>query len=477
MERCDYNKIIKTCIFVLGLSLGSFAYADLEMTHIMYNPEGADDGYEYVVVKNTSGASLDISNYFFLENNVHHGLYPESTTLSSGDSAWVVKDIETARSRYGDNHYVKSSFSLNNTGETLAFTDPDRVVINEFSYTSDMGGNGDGTALVLGSGSSTSTNSDSPSETSTASSGNSTSSSEEEAFDPYYQGYIDMPNTIVATNDISIQAGVIHKRKNKDTHKKNGYYYLNFGNGHAEEHYERIDTIYNYPAAGKYRLVLEYYHGKLAKEHAEPDAITFRDITVIEPKLRIISYDSFKGVTLRNDSGSRIDIEGWHLVSGSDVYTFPKYSSIGAGQDLIIAREHTGFTSPVAQTLRLLNPDYLSIHHYDRVTPRYEKTRTSTAKALKTGLVESDVVQDIEIGINTLVQDDQEFVAITPTAIHFPEDDLVFETDNAPGSTKLPLYIFAGCILVLVAVKSVIGKSHKKTTHETEKRYDIELIE
>lgn len=474
--------VLKVYLPIMLFSLGLSVYADLEITEIMYNPEGADDGYEYVIIKNISGSSLDLSEYYFLEAETHHGLYPESDNLGNNNDAWVVKNIDMARSRYGDHLYVKSSFSLNNTGETLVFTDTDRNAVAEFSYNSDMGGNGDGTALsVSGSGVSVITTSgldtSGPSSVVSENAGNS-SVSKKISYEPYYTGYIETPQSIVATDSINIKAGVYLRKGEREIHKKGGYYYLNFGNGYGKEYYERIDVPYSYDAPGTYLLTLEYYHGKLAKEHLEPDVVAQKEIQVIEPSLAIIHYDGFKGLTLHNKALDRIDLEGWHLVSGADIYTFPKYSSIGAGQDLVVAREHLGFKVPIAHKLQLLNPGYLSIHEYSRITKASNLAGTGSVKET-VDAVTIDALGDIEIGSNTLVDDTFLLSTQIPKKeIVFREDSLAtIENENNNQSSKLPLWLFAGFIAVLVFLKSFFRRPEASKNNTKEPVYDIELIE
>lgn len=470
--------LIKTCLLFMFLIFSSRVYADLEITHIMYNPEGADDGYEYVVIQNTSDRSINVSNYFFLENDTYHGLYPESESLAAGDEAWVVKDIPTARIRYGEQTYVKSSFSLNNTGEFLAFTNSDRVSVAEFTYTSDMGGNEDGSALsVSGSGTGvysegTDVDSDTDSDTHTSST-TSSSSKAPIIYEPYYKAYINVPDSIVATDDFILQAGVFYHTGPKKVHKKGGHYYINFGNGYAQEYPEYIDMTYNYPSPGKYLITLEYYTSQLAKENAEPDAFIQKEIQVIEPRISILEYDGFKGITLHNES-NRIDLEGWHLISGSDVYTFPKYSTIGSKQDLVVAREYLGFHIPIARTIKLLNSDYLTIDEYNPYEPAAIITEGASPVSLDTG----DIPWGIEIGSDTLIEGGIDTIP-SPTAIMFREDSLntLNSTEENKSASSYYIWWLAAGIIALAFLKSIIGKPKKPTTPSPEPVYSIELIE
>jgi hypothetical protein len=111
---------------------------------------GSDDGREWIEVYNAGSEAVDLSNYKFFEADTNHKL-----TLVQGDKnlaaqgyAIIVSDPTKFKTDWPNNFSTifDSTFSLSNTGESLALTDGDSVV-DEYFYHSSVGGAGDGKSL------------------------------------------------------------------------------------------------------------------------------------------------------------------------------------------------------------------------------------------------------------------------------------------------------------------------------------------
>lgn len=100
------------------------ALAAVEITNIVYDVEGADEGREWLEVTNKGGEAVDISKFKLLEAGVNHKLTiaAGSAVLAPGTSAVITQSPPTFLSEHSGfaKAVFKSSFSLSNTGETLA---------------------------------------------------------------------------------------------------------------------------------------------------------------------------------------------------------------------------------------------------------------------------------------------------------------------------------------------------------------------
>jgi hypothetical protein len=152
--------------FLMGiftfLLIPFIANANVFITEIMYDPEGADTGREWVEFYNSNDFDIDLTKYRFLENNVNHKIsghglvnFPVVTNILPVKSYAVIAD-NPAKFLIDNPDYegflFKSSFSLNNTGEFLAITDHAGVVIDSVDYLAEWGAKNTGNTLQLHDG-------------------------------------------------------------------------------------------------------------------------------------------------------------------------------------------------------------------------------------------------------------------------------------------------------------------------------------
>jgi hypothetical protein len=145
-----FAQVSVTFLSVLAFLFPTFAFASVEITEVMYNPKGADPGHEWIELTNTGSSGVDLRTLKLFEQNKSHVLKfaSGSTLLVAGASAVVVSDPAQFKSDWpnfsGD--LFKSSFSLSNTGETIAIKNATQT-LDTVSYSSSMGANGDGNSL------------------------------------------------------------------------------------------------------------------------------------------------------------------------------------------------------------------------------------------------------------------------------------------------------------------------------------------
>ncbi len=146
------KKLIPVFIFSLYFWGHTVAHAHLIINEVMYDLEGSDEGKEWVEIYNHGSASFDLSEYKFLEAGVNHKLVSVagSAKLEGSEYAVLVSNLDKFKKNYPNfsGNIFDSSFTLSNTGESIALTDKNLNVVDEVSYSSSMGGSANGRTLA-----------------------------------------------------------------------------------------------------------------------------------------------------------------------------------------------------------------------------------------------------------------------------------------------------------------------------------------
>jgi len=131
--------------------LPAIAAASVQITEVMYDASGSDDGHEWVEVTNEGSAPVDISKYKFAEGGTNHALklISGTATLAPATSAIIADDAQTFKTDWPafNGTLFDSTFNLSNAGETLALKNASSSVEDVISYSSSMGASGDGGSL------------------------------------------------------------------------------------------------------------------------------------------------------------------------------------------------------------------------------------------------------------------------------------------------------------------------------------------
>ncbi|MEK9176737.1 MAG: lamin tail domain-containing protein [Patescibacteria group bacterium] len=129
--------------------------AGIIVSEIMYDLPGADQGREWIEIENTGDAPVDITHWKLLEAGVHHKIVSAGTPLVPPRSFAVIAD-DRAAFMVGSPGYAgalfESSFSLGNSGETLAFLDASSTPVATAAYNVTAGASGDGNSLNANGG-------------------------------------------------------------------------------------------------------------------------------------------------------------------------------------------------------------------------------------------------------------------------------------------------------------------------------------
>ena len=148
------DKFVKILLLFVGAYLFlpfCFAFASLEINEIMYDfKTGSDEGREWVEIFNNSETAVDVTLFKFFEEDTNHRLklVQGNSKIQAKTYALIVSDPTKFKDSYPDFYgtIFDSSFSLHNSGETLAIKKGEEVV-DQYSYQSSSGGAGDGQSL------------------------------------------------------------------------------------------------------------------------------------------------------------------------------------------------------------------------------------------------------------------------------------------------------------------------------------------
>lgn len=125
--------------------------AHIIINEIMYDAPGSDAGHEWIELFNMGPSSVDIAGWKFTESDVDHTLtlVLGSSLIDTAGFAVVAENAAQFIVEHPDftGMLFDSSFSLSNTGETLAIKDTEHVIRSDASYDATRGASGDGSTL------------------------------------------------------------------------------------------------------------------------------------------------------------------------------------------------------------------------------------------------------------------------------------------------------------------------------------------
>jgi len=113
--------------------------ASLIINEIMYNPQGADGGHEWIEIYNGGEEDINLEDYRFFENNQNHGLnliHGDNSIISEDEYLIIADNAETFLQDHENfpRTVLDSTFSLSNTGEYIALKNSSGSIIDEVNY-------------------------------------------------------------------------------------------------------------------------------------------------------------------------------------------------------------------------------------------------------------------------------------------------------------------------------------------------------
>ena len=361
--------LLKTALIIL-IFLPIFVHGQIVITEIMYDlAEGSDTGREWVEISNNSENPINLASWIFFENNQKHGLnvLQGNEILLSGKSAIIVDNFEKFKINWPNfsETIFKSTFSLNNTGETIAIKNSNLNEIDSVTYTSDWGAKGDGNSLQKTSsgwkaGSPTpgtsdfitnSTNSSQATTTTTTATTTSQTTQQQNftspAFEPQIFAYAGEDRIVIVGADTIFDAKAIGI---KNEPIENALFTWNFGDGSFQKG-KKIMHSYNYP--GKYVVFLEASSG----EYSVTDRISVialpADIVISN-----ISRDADKNfIELHNRTNRELNLSWWRLQVDNNFFTLQKNTVMLPNEKIIFSKNVTNLNITNQSKINLLYPN------------------------------------------------------------------------------------------------------------------------
>ena len=346
------------------------AFAQVIITEVMYDVEGSDTDREWVEVFNSGSGAVDLSAWKLFEANSSHTITPISggNALASGAYAVITDNAPTFLTDHPSfsGQLFDSTFSLSNTGETLALHDANGNEKDSLAYTAG-GAAGDGNTLqrtsitsaalvaaVASPGSGVLTVSGIANTTANNTSSDTQSivppqeASGGGLVEPQIIAYAGKDRAVVVGAD-ALFDGEAFTKSGEPLEPKGIRFLWNFGDGKIAEG-SRVRHAWTHP--GRYVLTLDVSASKNNASH--------RIIVTAKPALLAVSTLEDGSMVVENKNDNELDLSFWHVRSGEHLFTIPEDTVVLVKEKIIIPPESLGFKTGLDVTLLYPNGEVAS---------------------------------------------------------------------------------------------------------------------
>jgi len=381
---------LASCIFALP----SFAFAQVVINEVMYNPQGTDTGREWVELYNEGQSDVSMvggsgKGSWRINDGANHTLTDPasgtgrgSLTIPAGGYLVIASDPNDFISgEYAGGAYsvVKSSISLNNNGSTVTLLDGTGATVDTFTYLPSQGGNDDGSSLqrqidgtwiaALPTPGFANSNvayvapvaaqTPAPSSDQADASGQLAASSTSQAppqtttssyvAPPVPSLYADAggDKTVIVGADVEFDASAYDKTQTL-LDPSTVRFIWNFGDGSAAEG-DAVLHHFSYP--GRYAVVLEIADNK----NAAADQVT----VIAQPAALSFELLPGGGVEIQNLAGHDLDLSGWVVREDAGAFAhqfvLPEQSKVLSGSSMQVSAQTLQFRASSSTMLEYPN--------------------------------------------------------------------------------------------------------------------------
>lgn len=352
-------------IFILSAAFPAAANASVAISEIMYDPEGADTGREWVELYNDGAEDVALAGgtgkgSWRIADSANHAITDPSSgagrgslVVPAGGYLILASDPAAFMAEYsGDYSVAKASLALNNTGVTVSLINGDGSTVSSAAYASSQGGDGNGASLQESSGAwiqalptpgaENATEAYAPPEKEKDSDGGSSSSKTPSSY------AISPPAPTVFADagedrTVIVGAGTLFRALayNRDRAAlKGARFFWNFGDGASAEG-SQVMHHFSYP--GRYDVELHITNQNYSG--SSKIIVTAKETAVAMAML------PGGGVSIQNRSDRDLDLSYWLVRQGTSTFKLPEHSVALKGEAINISQSTLGFAATDAKLL------------------------------------------------------------------------------------------------------------------------------
>lgn len=355
--------VIGSVVVFSGAGFARAGEPPIRINEVLYDVKDLSDAdHEWVEIYNTTSTPISLQGWKFNDGSNHtlnappaNGgqgslqIQPNEYAIITGNAATYLADHPGFSGTV-----IDTVMSLNNAGATLTIVNQSGAIIDTFTYTSSLGGNGTGQTLSrydqsviqatestpgLVNKQGTGTNDpppDTPPDTPpatddspTTDSGSTGSLSQQTGASAEPKSKL-VPMKLTAIVPSKSTVGIpitiqVQAFGNRGEQLMSGLYKLNMGDGMSISKETSDELSYTYMHKGEYVILIEFYR---YRDQKKPEITLRKTITVTDMQLQISFDDTHNVFTVSNTGSLEIDLYHWTLMIDGVSFTMINHSII-----------------------------------------------------------------------------------------------------------------------------------------------------
>ena len=470
--------ILKKYFVFLFIFLGgvNIAHANVEITEVMYDPQGANTSHQWVEVYNNSSSSVDLSTWYLADYDTSWHFRTifsdDSTILNSNSYAIIAKtsnlaDFKSKNPNLGG-QILKANITLGAESGHIGLSSDKKNIISEISYSSSMD-NGNSLQKINGSWKESSptpgvgnilsinNSTDNISTNSNTSSNNSSEVSTSKVSNTDTGEYrittkIISPKMVTAKLPFYISS--LTTTNKKETFAT-GRYLWNFGDGTSIELRNNQEFLHTYDYSGEYVLSLSFFNNSFEKIPSATSRVTIKVVSA-DVIISSVGDNSDPFIEFENKSNYEIDISGFILKANNHNFTIPTGTIILPNHKMKLSSKISGFSISDLSSIILTNQsgDIVATYPVKNVPVLSNKIINTFNEDHSLSKVENN--KDL-LNKNKIDNPDSSFINLNDLAAQ------AGNIDNQESSSSNKSYVWFGLIGIIIIGASVVFITRKKT--------------